>query len=65
MTDDKGPSNLSVIGEKQGRIHGNSVADGWAGSVTQNMLLIDRPTDQHGKVYSHVSATKNVKRGPR
>ena len=50
---------------KQGRIHGNPVADGWAGAVMQKPLGIqkcdgstDRPTDlptyrstdRHGKV---------------
>ena len=47
--------------KKQGRIHGNPVADGWAGVVMQKPLGIqkcdgrtdgqtDRPTDRHGKV---------------
>ena len=38
--------------QKQGRIHGNPVADGWAGAVMQKLLGIqkcdgstDRPTD--------------------
>ena len=45
---------------KQGRIHGNTVADGWAGAVVQKPLRIqkcygtdgptDGPTDRHGKV---------------
>ena len=49
---------------KQGRIHGNPVADGWAGAVVRKPLRIqkgygtdgmtdgptDRPTDRHGKV---------------
>ena len=50
---------------KQGRIHGNPVADGWAGAVMPKPLAIqkcdewmdgptdrrtDRPTDRHGKV---------------
>ena len=50
---------------KQGRIHGNPVADSWAGAVMQKPLGIrkcdgwtdgptnlptDGPTDQHGKV---------------
>ena len=49
----------------QGRIHGNPVADGWAGAVVQKLPRIqkcdgrmdgrtyrhtDRPTDGHGKV---------------
>ena len=43
--------------DKQGGIHGNPVADGWAGAVMQKPLGIqkcdgptDRPTDRHGKV---------------
>ena len=46
--------------EKQGRIHGNPVADGWAGAVMRKPLAnqksdvptyrpTDRPTDRHGK----------------
>ena len=42
---------------KQGRIHGNPVADGWAGAVMRKPLGIqkcdgptDRRTDRHGKV---------------
>ena len=41
---------------KQGRIHGNTVADGWAGAAVRKPLGIqkcygtDLPTDQHGKV---------------
>ena len=38
---------------KQGRIHGNTVADSWAGAVMQKLLAIqkyllrtDRPTDR-------------------
>ena len=41
---------------KQGRIHGNPVADGWAGAVMRKQLAnqkCDIPTDQrmdrHGK----------------
>ena len=41
---------------KQGRIHGNPVADGWAGAVMRKPLAnqksdrpTDRPTDRHGK----------------
>ena len=48
---------ISLIHE-QGRIHGTTVADGWAGAVMQKPLAIqdyDGPTDRHGKV----SATKN------
>ena len=56
---------------KQGRIHGNPVADGWAGAVMQKTLGIQkcdgwtdrhnyRPTDRHGKVKSRVSATKKI-----
>ena len=47
-------NNWSVI--KQGRIHGNPVADGWAGAVMQKPLAVleifrmdrrtDRPTRQ-------------------
>ena len=47
--------------KKQGRIHGNPVADGWAGAVMRKPLGIQkcdgrtdgptyRPTDRHGKV---------------
>ena len=35
--------------QKQGRIHGSPVADGWAGAVMQKLLGIqkcDRPTNQ-------------------
>ena len=50
-----------VMHEKQGRIHGNPIADGWAGAVMRKPLGIqicdgrtywhtDRPTDRHGKV---------------
>ena len=45
---------------KQGRIHGNPVADGWAGAVVRKPLGIqkcyetdrpnDRRTDRHGRV---------------
>ena len=41
---------------KQGWLHGNPVADKWAGAVMQNLLSIQkyyetyRQTDQHGKV---------------
>ena len=55
-------------GEKQGRIHGNPVADGWTGAVMQKLLAIlevfptNLPTYRHGKVQSRVSAgaTLNV-----
>ena len=50
------------LGFQQGRIHGNPVADGWAGAVMQNRSelknVMDGPTDRHGKVLSRVSATK-------
>ena len=43
--------------QKQGRIHGNPVADGWAGAVMRKPLAIqkcdqwtDGRTDRHGKV---------------
>ena len=39
--------------EKQGRIHGNPVADSWAGAVMQKphgIQKCDRWTDRHGKV---------------
>ena len=43
--------------DQQGRIHGNPVADGWAGGVMQKPLGIqkcdgrtDRPTDLPGKM---------------
>ena len=43
--------------KKQGRIHGNPVADGWAGGAMRKPrgiqkcdLPTDRPTDRHGKV---------------
>ena len=53
---------------KQGRIHGKTVADGWAGAVMQKPLGIqkcdlptygrtDVPTYRHGKV----SATKSIR----
>ena len=35
--------------KQQGRIHGNTVADGWAGAVMQKPLAIQKhflPTDQ-------------------
>ena len=62
----------SRIGYKQGRIHGNPVADGWAGAVVRKPLGIQkcdgrtdiptyRPTDRHGKVQSRVSVTKEYK----
>ena len=54
--------------KKQGRIHDNTVADGWAGAVVQKPLgiqkcyrmdrLTDQRTDRHGKVQSRVSVTK-------
>ena len=57
------PANTRVYGvargeieEKQGRIHGNPVADGWAGAVIQRMFtsleifVTDGRTDRHGKV---------------
>ena len=58
------------MGGKQGRIHSNPVADGWAGAVMRKPLgtqkcdgwtdgLTDLPTNQHGKVQSRVSVTKN------
>ena len=58
--------------KKQGRIHGNPVADSWAGAVMRKPLEIqkcdgrtdgptDGRTDRHGKVQSRVSATKKVK----
>ena len=44
-------------GKDQGRIHGNLVADSWAGAVMKKTLRIqksdgptDRQTDRHGKV---------------
>ena len=39
--------------EKQGRIHGNPVADDWAGAVMRKPIVIqkcDGRTDRHGKV---------------
>ena len=47
--------------KKQCRIHGNPVADGWAGAVIRKPLGIQKcylRTDRHGKVQSRVSATK-------
>ena len=48
---------LNHIKLKQGRIHGNPVADGWAGAVLRKPLEIqkcdgptDGRTDRHGKV---------------
>ena len=49
------------VTEKQGWIHGNPVADGWAGAIMRKPLGIqkcdgrtdrrtDQPTDRHGKV---------------
>ena len=52
-----------MIQKKQGRIHGPSVADRWAGAVKQKTASIskklptDRPTDRHGKFLSRVSTT--------
>ena len=48
--------------EEQGRIHGNPVADGWAGAAVQRTIasLEIFVTVRHGKVYSRVSATKKV-----
>ena len=40
--------NLSNVEEKQGWIHGNPVADGWAGAIMRKLLAIqkcDRRTD--------------------
>ena len=53
--------------KKQGRIHGNPVADGWAGAVMRKPLAIQKcygPTDQRTDTVrcSRVSATKNVTR---
>ena len=52
--------------KKQCRIHGMTVADGWAGGVMQKTLEFhtylghtDLPTDRHSKVLSCVSATRN------
>ena len=42
-------SNKNLDQVKQGRIHGNPVADGWAGAVMRKLLGIqkcDRPMDQ-------------------
>ena len=44
---------LGYIEKKQGRIHGNPVADSWAGAVMRKPLAIQKyfgPTDRHGKV---------------
>ena len=43
---------LALYLKKQGRIHGNPVADGWAGAVMRKPLAILEifPTDRHGKV---------------
>ena len=41
---------------KPGRIHGKTVADGWAGAVVQKPLVILKyllSTDQHGKEIFH------------
>ena len=54
-------NNESITDNEQGRIHGNPVADGWAGAIMQKPLGIqkcdgrtdgrtDLPTDRHGKV---------------
>ena len=48
---------FQFIDQKKGQIHGNPVADGWAGTVMQkmfgiqqNLLLTCQPTDLHGNV---------------
>ena len=49
-------SNKNLDQVKQGRIHGNPVADGWAGAIMQKPLAIleifwtDGRTDRNGKV---------------
>ena len=58
---EKGKKKQRKKERKKGRIHGNPVADGWAGAVMRKPLRIqkcdgrtdrptDRPTDRHGKV---------------
>ena len=54
-----------TVQRKQGRIHGTSVADGWAGSAMRKPLAIQKcdggmggRTDRHGKAESRVSAIK-------
>ena len=52
------------LGFQQGRIHGNPVADGWAGAVMQNRSefknVTDRPSDRPTAIAGcRVSATKN------
>ena len=47
--------------KKQGRIHGNPVADGWAGAVMLRNGQTDGPTDTAR--CSRVSATKNKNGG--
>ena len=60
QTDDQ-TDRWSFGKQKQGRIHGNTVADGWAGAVMRKLFGIQkcdrqtdlptyRPTDRHGKV---------------
>ena len=51
-----------AVRNKQGRIHGNPVADGLAGAVRKPLGIqkCDGPTDRHGKVQSRVSATKKT-----
>ena len=42
-------SQMTLMLIKQGRIHGNPVADGWAGAVLRKLLGIqkcDGPTDR-------------------
>ena len=65
--------------KEQGRIHGNTVADGWAGAVVRKPLGIqkcygtDGPTDQPTRqgvesrlfVCLFLSATKNFRLGNR
>ena len=46
-------------GRKQGRIHGNSVADGWAGAVMQKPLRIQKCD---GRTYRHTDIPTDTAR---
>ena len=57
----KGKEKRNRKRKKQGRIHGNPVADGWAGAVMRKPLVIQKcylRTDRHSKFLSRVFATK-------
>ena len=69
MKEGDGKEKKMTVKKKQGRIHGNPVADGWAGAVMQKPLGIqkcdgptDRPTNRPTwqDVESHVRDLKLV-----